>query len=339
MSKRMHFRVSHRDKAERAIITALRSVGASVYQVNGKDLPDLVVGFRGVTTLLEVKTKGLETTDKRNGKTYTRTTETSKGQKKFLETWRGGPAAVVHEPVEALMMIGCPFVAEMEGPRWLALNGAFLCEGCWVPENGLHDTKCPRRQALKVPGKVKSAYRAAKEARDVLLKKRACVVCPAPTNDAGYACAEHDPAGISPASLASIAGELKPVPGLPMAPSWMAEAVREHNEELAKAKTCEMGPCLSERMGHSPYCIVHSNPIVLSQEGQAQPVTMERVKAVLEKMRPSRGVEGELQPLKKRTGKHKAMLEIAQKAAARGEKVVLATPDGFVSVSPRPSAP
>lgn len=201
----MHFRVSHRDKAERAIITALRSAGASVYPVNGKDLPDLLCGFRGVTTLLEVKTKGLETTDKRNGKTYTRTTETSKGQKKFLETWRGGPAAVVHEPVEALMMIGCPFVAEMEGPRWLALNGAFLCEGCWVPENGLHDTKCPRRTSLKVPGKVKSAYRAAKEARDVLPKKSVdtCVMagCSAPVKG-GYFCATHDDMSPSPSHVA-----------------------------------------------------------------------------------------------------------------------------------------
>lgn len=172
MSKRNFFRPAHRDKAEPFIIQALRSAGASVFQVSGKDLPDLLVGFRGVTTLLEVKTHGLENTDKRNGKTYTRTTATSKGQKAFLEGWRGGMAVVVHEPDEALRAIGAPYETSphSEG-RWLAENGAFLCDKCWLPENGLHAKECPTRKKLARPPKVQSAYRAAKVAEDLLPKR------------------------------------------------------------------------------------------------------------------------------------------------------------------------
>lgn len=192
MKKRMHFRASHRDKAERAIITALRSVGASVYQVNGKDIPDLLIGFRGVTTLLEVKSRLLS--EEKGRAPRMRTTKVSEGQKEFAKTWRGGASVVVHEPSEALSALG----VLCYDSRYVAENDAYLCEQCWCPENGLHDAKCPTRLALKRPPKVQTAHRAAKKARDLL-----------------------------------------PIPGLPMAPDWMAEAVREHHEELRKSRGVE----------------------------------------------------------------------------------------------------
>jgi hypothetical protein len=44
-----------RDAIEPEVIKALRSVGAEVYQINGRALPDLVVRFRGTWTPLGVK--------------------------------------------------------------------------------------------------------------------------------------------------------------------------------------------------------------------------------------------------------------------------------------------
>lgn len=106
--KRAFFRPAHRDAAEPAIVAALRAVGASVWSVSGKDIPDLLVGYKGRTYLLEVKTPGRAYTDKRNGRTYTRDGTLSAGQKAFFESWRGGPAKEVFTPEEALYAIGAP---------------------------------------------------------------------------------------------------------------------------------------------------------------------------------------------------------------------------------------
>jgi len=45
-----------RDRSERPIIQALEAVGAEVWQVSGKGLPDLLVRFRGHFYCGEVKT-------------------------------------------------------------------------------------------------------------------------------------------------------------------------------------------------------------------------------------------------------------------------------------------
>lgn len=106
--RRMFFKAAQRDKSEPDIIDALRKVGATVWQVSGKDIPDLLVGYKGRTFLLEVKTRGLEYTDKRNGKTYKRDGALRAGQKEFFASWRGGPAREVYTPEEALMAVGAP---------------------------------------------------------------------------------------------------------------------------------------------------------------------------------------------------------------------------------------
>lgn len=106
--RRMFFKAAQRDASEGDIIKALRTAGATVWQVSGKDIPDLLVGYKGQTFLLEVKTPGLEYTDKRNGKTYKRDGALREGQKEFFASWTGGRAREVFTPEEALMAIGAP---------------------------------------------------------------------------------------------------------------------------------------------------------------------------------------------------------------------------------------
>jgi hypothetical protein len=59
----IHRRNARRDANEPEIRQALKDIGANVYQVSGKGLPDLIVIFRGRAFLLEVKTETGELTD------------------------------------------------------------------------------------------------------------------------------------------------------------------------------------------------------------------------------------------------------------------------------------
>ena len=78
------------DNAQEAIVTALRQAGADV-EISGRPV-DLLVGFKGRTYLLEVK----------SGK---RKRRDQPAQDKFLATWRG-QVKVVRTPWEALKAIG-----------------------------------------------------------------------------------------------------------------------------------------------------------------------------------------------------------------------------------------
>jgi hypothetical protein len=82
-----------RDGPHAAIRDGLRAVGASVRDTAdlGDDFPDLVVGFRKATYLLEVKRPG---------------GEFRKGQALAAATWRGGPWIKVESLDEALAVIG-----------------------------------------------------------------------------------------------------------------------------------------------------------------------------------------------------------------------------------------
>lgn len=80
-----------RDGNEPAIIRALDSVGATYIRVKDKDAPDLVVGFRGDTFLVEEKLPG---------------ERLSTGQAKFHNAWRGRPILLVRTPEEMLQAIG-----------------------------------------------------------------------------------------------------------------------------------------------------------------------------------------------------------------------------------------
>ncbi len=80
------------DKNQGEIVAALRAVGATVSSLHqiGDGIPDLLVGFRCVNYLLEVKTSAGTLT---------------KDQVKWHDKWRG-QKAVVRTPHEALLLIG-----------------------------------------------------------------------------------------------------------------------------------------------------------------------------------------------------------------------------------------
>lgn len=84
-------RAARRDDNEESIVSALRQVGASVYRLDAKGVPDLVVGWCGRIFLLEVK--------RANGKL-------TPAQEDFHKTWKGPKPAIVTTSLEALMAIG-----------------------------------------------------------------------------------------------------------------------------------------------------------------------------------------------------------------------------------------
>lgn len=86
----IHRRAAKRDSAEPAIIEALRAAGASVVQLSDSGLPDLLIGWRNVTILAEVKSK---------------TGKLTRAQETFLSQWKGAPVAILRtiEDVHALL--------------------------------------------------------------------------------------------------------------------------------------------------------------------------------------------------------------------------------------------
>lgn len=88
------------------IVDALRKVGATVQLLHtvGQGVPDLLVGHRGQTYLIEVKT--LE------GKRSPKAAPTTRDQDHWHYTWRGRPVAIVATVDEALEAIGARSVAD-----------------------------------------------------------------------------------------------------------------------------------------------------------------------------------------------------------------------------------
>ena len=77
-----------RDASEKAIVDFLRRAGCSVVPL---DKPvDLIVGFRGATYLVEIKT---------GKKGYT------EGQEKFFEQWRGSPVVTLRTIEQAITVL------------------------------------------------------------------------------------------------------------------------------------------------------------------------------------------------------------------------------------------
>lgn len=59
----LHRRAAKRDANEREIIKAAESLGAEVRQLSSRGIPDLLVGYRGVNYLWEVKVKSGKLTE------------------------------------------------------------------------------------------------------------------------------------------------------------------------------------------------------------------------------------------------------------------------------------
>jgi hypothetical protein len=91
-------RAARRDENERGIIFALEQVGATVHQVDAQDFPDLVVGYRGQTFLIEVIGDEKDKKFRQNG-------GLSDGQAKWHRRWKGH-AAAARTQTQALRVIG-----------------------------------------------------------------------------------------------------------------------------------------------------------------------------------------------------------------------------------------
>lgn len=85
-----------RDKNEPEIVEALEAVGASVTRISHQGVPDLLVGYRGVTKLIEVK----------NGKA-----KLNPNQVVWWQNWRGGLLHTARSIEDALNIIGINVVS------------------------------------------------------------------------------------------------------------------------------------------------------------------------------------------------------------------------------------
>jgi hypothetical protein len=84
------------DANQEQIVAALRAMGATVRIVTqGNGLPDLLVGFRGVTILMEVK----------DGQKVPSARKLTPAEQKFFDEWRGGIVAIVNSVDEAIDLL------------------------------------------------------------------------------------------------------------------------------------------------------------------------------------------------------------------------------------------
>lgn len=104
-----------RDANQGAVRDMARAMGASVTSLDdvGDGVPDLLVGYRGVTMLWEVKGP--------RGKL-------NPGQAEWHDAWRGSPVLVVRGPEDVQRILAD--VAESSRRRWLQLLGEELAGTC-----------------------------------------------------------------------------------------------------------------------------------------------------------------------------------------------------------------
>lgn len=86
------------DRNQAEIVEAMRLVGASVQHLHavGEGCPDLLVGYRGKTILMEVK----------DGKKPPSARLLTEDQLAWHASWHGGPLAVVTDVESALRALG-----------------------------------------------------------------------------------------------------------------------------------------------------------------------------------------------------------------------------------------
>ena len=90
-------RAARTDANHEAVVNALRQAGASVQSLAsvGKGIPDLLVGFKSQTLLMEVKDSAKPASKRR----------LTEDQLRWHGSWRGGPLAIVDSPESALSML------------------------------------------------------------------------------------------------------------------------------------------------------------------------------------------------------------------------------------------
>jgi hypothetical protein len=79
-----------RDANEGEIVAALEAIGALVMKINQRDLPDLLVAFRGKLHMIEVKMPG---------------EKLRPGQKSIHGALMGYPVYVAQSPLEAIQQV------------------------------------------------------------------------------------------------------------------------------------------------------------------------------------------------------------------------------------------
>jgi hypothetical protein len=89
-------RANRIDENQNDIVAALRKAGATVRVISqGEGIPDLLVGFRGETILLEVK----------DGNKPPSARTLTPAEKKFFDEWEGGLCMVVKSVEDALELL------------------------------------------------------------------------------------------------------------------------------------------------------------------------------------------------------------------------------------------
>lgn len=102
-------RAAKRDANEASIVTALEQVGAAVQRLSEPGCPDLLVSFRGVLHLLEVKlplTARGAVQQGRNRAAGGEHDDMTAAQVKWWREWRGKAPVVVRSVDEALCAVG-----------------------------------------------------------------------------------------------------------------------------------------------------------------------------------------------------------------------------------------
>ena len=84
------------DDNQKDIVKALRAIGATVRIVTqGEGIPDLLVGYRGHTVLMEVK----------DGDKPPSARRLTDAEQKFFDEWRGGMLAIVESVDDAIALL------------------------------------------------------------------------------------------------------------------------------------------------------------------------------------------------------------------------------------------
>jgi Holliday junction resolvase len=84
------------DANQNKIVDALRKVGAVVRIISqGDGIPDLLVGYKGYTILMEVK----------DGDKVPSARKLTEAEQKFFNDWQGGLLMIVNSPEEALEIL------------------------------------------------------------------------------------------------------------------------------------------------------------------------------------------------------------------------------------------
>lgn len=84
------------DANQNAIVDAMRKAGAVVRIISqGDGIPDLLVGYKGYTILMEVK----------DGDKVPSARKLTEAEQKFFDDWRGGMLVIVNSVEEALEIL------------------------------------------------------------------------------------------------------------------------------------------------------------------------------------------------------------------------------------------